>query len=390
MATLVLWIAILRSTWAGVHPFHTQVKATQLSENSAVLLIKTALIASEEYPGLQAGTARLQSNNYTVEVSTSGPTTLEVLCLSRTQTLYWQHYRNLSKLETSLMCCIEGENCTPGLLNLPTELRNSEVYYRYDWNQTSTGLDWTRQCNESGVHSLIIATCSSTISPIQATGNVEIRNPFGYMSGEDYPFLLFYECLSEMYIVLSLLWAFLLFWHRKTAVFMQKWVISSVLLCCLLESLASVEEWRHYNDTGTHSALLIAAVSLLNSWRGSFSRMLMLSMSQGLGVIRSSLGSALRQIIILGGLYFLSNLCYDFALFYTQHNQIPAFILLIASLPVACLNAICYYWIYISLVEVKQLLAGQKQAFKLAIYERLVGVLVAAAALAVVCVGVEM
>ena len=390
MATLVLWIALLQSAWAGVHPFHTQVSATQLSKNSAVLLIKTALVASEEYPGLQAGTARLQSNNHAVEMSTSGPTTVEVLCLSRSQTLHWQHFRNLSKLEIPLMCCEQGENCTPGLLNLPAELRDPEIYFRYDWNRTSAGLDWSRQCNESGVHSLIIGTCSSTLSLIQATGSVEIRNPFGYMSGEDYPLLLFYECLSEIYIVLSLLWVFLLFWHRTTAVFVQKWVISSVLLCCLLESLASVEEWRHYNEAGTHSSLLIAAVSLLNSWRGSFSRMLMLAMSQGLGVIRSSLGSALRRILMLGSGYFLANLCYDLALFYTQHNQIPASVLLITSIPVACFNAVFYYWIYVSLVEVKQLLAGQKQAFKLAIYERLVAVLVAAAGLALVCVGVEM
>lgn len=288
------------------------------------------------------------------------------------------------------MCCKAGEQCSADLLNLPIDLRNSETYYRYDWNESSSELDWSCQCKESGIYSLIVGTCSSSISLIEATGTVQIRNPFGYMSGEDYPLLLFYECLSEIYIVLSLLWALLLFWHRSTAVFIQKWVISSVLLCCLLENLASVQEWKHYNETGLHSALLIAAVSLLNSWRGSFSRMLMLAMSQGLGVIRSSLGPDLRRIMMLGGGYFLANLCYDLALFYTQHSQLPASILLATTLPVACLNATCYYWIFVSLAEVKQLLASQKQAFKLTMYERLVAVLVGAGALSLTCVGVEM
>jgi len=384
MAAALLWTALLHCAWGGLHPF-----STQFSKNSAVLLIKTALVSSEEHPGLQPGSARLQSNLYTVEMHTSSPVPVEILCLSRLQVLHWQHFRNLTKLEIPQMCCREGEKCSPDLLNLPTELRNSDAYYRHDWNASGSELVWSCQCKESGMYSLIVGTCSS-ISLIEATGTVEIRNPFGYMSGEDYPLLLFYDVLSEIYIVLSLLWAFLLFWHRSTAVFIQKWVISSVLLCCLLENLAAAQEWKHYNETGLHSVLLIAAVSLLNSWRGSFSRMLMLAMSQGLGVVRSSLGLDLRRIMMLGGGYFLANLCYDFALFYTQHSQLPASVLLATTLPVACLNATCYYWIFVSLVEVKQLLSSQKQVFKLAMYERLVAVLVGTGVLSLFCVGVEM
>ena len=324
-----------------------------------------------------------------MEVTSQADLTLEVLCLSHTQVLQWQEYHQTSKLDMSLMCCHREDHCTPGLFALPSDLQGPETYYRYDWNQSTSALDWTRQCNESGIYALIIGTCSSN-SSLDISGTVEIRNPFGYMSGEDYPLLLFYEGLSEVYIVLTLLWVLLLFWHRSSAVAIQKWVISSVLLSCALESLACALEWRHYNEVGLHSPVLVAGVSLLNSWRGSFSRMLMLAMSQGLGVIRSSLGSSLTHIMFLGGGYFVSNLFYDLALFYTQHSQLPTFILLIATLPVTCLNAVCYYWVFTSLVDAKQLLASQKQAFKLAIYERLITVLVAAGGASILCVCVEM
>lgn len=104
--------------------------------------------------------------------------------------------------------------------------------------------------------------------------------------------------------------------------------------------------------------------------------MLVVAVSLGYGVARPSLGANKLRIIMLGVIYFGFEASLELVTRYAQTNEVAEHWRVILSLPVAVLNAIFYWWIFVALQRTHSELSTGGQAHKLAIYRQFTIVLV--------------
>ncbi|CAM9495184.1 unnamed protein product, partial [Phaeothamnion confervicola] len=157
------------------------------------------------------------------------------------------------------------------------------------WSSLSKPSDGIFKVESTGMYIVLIANCDPEEGVIAIRGASEWMNPYGYLPGETYGCLPFFLALSAIYLALGLAWTVACFCHTRDLLAVQLWV-SGVLLLGMTETAAKYFDYRGWNEDGTrHTGVLVFAI-LMGAAKRALSRVLVLMISMGYGLVKPSLG----------------------------------------------------------------------------------------------------
>ena len=249
---------------------------------------------------------------------------------------------------------------------------------------TSAALKQRYDVSETGEHFLIIADCSpaaSDTAPVFPTGvAVDGRtvwmNPYGHLMGRLYGYLPFYAIMTGVFVIASLVWYVYYVCYYSSIAPIQH-CIAAVLTLCLVESAVWLIDYYQWNDAGNRNVPLIVTAIMLTVSRLTLSRMLVVAVSLGWGVVRPSLGNNTWKLVALGVLYFLCEGGLELVQRYSPLDADAEKWRLALIVPVSVLNSVFYWWMFLSLHRLLSFLDARKQEAKLHIYKQLTAVLLA-------------
>jgi hypothetical protein len=256
-------------------------------------------------------------------------------------------------------------------------MENLERHF-FPLNATSVPIKAKYIVTQRGLQYVRVAVCpSSLFDVVNLEGTMSFRNPYGYLPGVMYGFLPFQTMLTASYIVLDLVFIALLMYHRDVAIPLQYGILV-VLILGTIESSAWQYAYNEMNLTGEPSCCpfpkaLVAAV-LLEMVRKTVSRILLLVVSLGLGMVRPELQRREVIAITVLALFYVSSglsgrvqqstITNDE---YEAEKQPPP---ILALVELVC-NLVFVVWIYAALGNIQKSLEKDHETAKLKMYERL-------------------
>ncbi|KAK6121182.1 hypothetical protein DH2020_045103 [Rehmannia glutinosa] len=193
---------------------------------------------------------------------------------------------DLAKLEG----CKQGEVIrTPSATdkNWPVVLN---VYFR--GKMLSTHMKKNKEVNikKTGMYNLFFITCDPKLKDMRVTGRTVWKNPSGYLPGRMSPVMKFYIFMSIAYAILCAIWVFQYVRYWNDVLLLQH-CITSVIALGLLEMTFWYFDYAYFNSTGTRPVGITTWVVTIGAVRRTVSRILILSVAMGYGVVRPTLGA---------------------------------------------------------------------------------------------------
>jgi len=209
-------------------------------------------------------------------------------------------------------------------------------------------------------------------------------NPYGYLPAMLYHFMPFYGGMSLVYLAAALVWGALNAMHWKDIITLQN-LITCVLAICLLENMVWYFDYVDFNNTGERGSGPLVTGLILTTTRRTVSRMLIMAVSVGFAIVRPDLGQNKQQIILFGAVYFFFQLAAQITIEVSKVHNVDDRWRILLSLPLAVIDAGCYWWVFISLYHLITQLRIREQYSKLAMYKQFTKVLIASLLFAVAC-----
>ncbi|CAF0768134.1 unnamed protein product [Rotaria sp. Silwood1] len=215
------------------------------------------------------------------------------------------------------------------------------------------------------------------ISPPEKTGQdssgldidviVSMKNHRGgYITADEYPALVFYGVMCAIYALFAILWCIWCALYWKELLKIQFW-IGGVILIGMIEKSAFLAEYDTLNKNGYKVHYAIVAAEVLSCLKRTVSRMLVIIVALGYGIVKPRLGPLKQQLLAVGILYFGIATTEGVLRINTKHDETDNKIL-ISRIPLAVIDALIYYWIFTSLVATTRTLRLRKNILKLNVY----------------------
>eukprot|EP01134_Creolimax_fragrantissima_P001203 CFRG1203T1 len=240
-----------------------------------------------------------------------------------------------------------------------------------------------------------VLTIGCTDMPIHS--EFVFKSSTGYLPPDQYPLLVFHGVMSLVYLLIATVWLALTAYYWRDILKLQYW-ISAVILLSMLEMAMFYGWYEHSNLSGQGSKFLLGCSVFVMVAVLTISRMLVLIVCMGYGVVKPHLGEEMKKIIMFGIVYFLTAIIYWEA-FYMQHahalslsvdeNHRLQIIEFIFALPLSLLNAVCVIWIIMCLQTTKAQLKIRNQMVKYQMYNQFFYVLAVAALASVAAMVVQ-
>jgi hypothetical protein len=202
-------------------------------------------------------------------------------------------------------------------------------------------------------------------------------------------FISFYAFMSLAYGLLGLLWFFQYVRHWKDILQLQN-CISAVIALGMSEMAVWYFEYLNFNGTGMRPMAITMWAVTLGAVKKTVSRLLILVVSMGYGVVRPTLGGLTSKVMLLGGTYFLAAESLDVVENVGTINDPPGKERLFLVLPVAMLDAFFILWIFTSLSKTLERLQARRRFAKLELYRRFTNSLAVAVVVSVLWIGYEL
>jgi hypothetical protein len=236
--------------------------------------------------------------------------------------------------------------------SLSTHLANIQVYIK-----------------KTGMYNLFFVSCDPELSGLAMSGKTIWKNPKGYLPGRMAPLMKFYIIMSLAYLLISLIWLsqYVRFWKD---VLQLQHCITVVIALGLFEMTLWCFEYAHFNDTGTRPVVITTWVVTVGAIRRTLSRVLILCVSMGYGVVRPTLGGLTTKVLLMGVTYFLASELLNITEFVGTINDVAGRARVILVLPNAFLDAFFILWIFTSLSKTLEQLQDKRSSVKLDIYRK--------------------
>lgn len=220
---------------------------------------------------------------------------------------------------------------------------------RFGRNSLSTKIKPTEvNITKTGMYNLFFISCDPNLKGLLMSGKTIWKNPSGYLPGRVAPLLNFYIIMSLAYVLLSLIWfsQYIKFW--KDILQIQN-CITLVIVLGLFEMALWYIEYSNFNGSGMRPVGITTWVVTVGAVRKTLSRLLILSVSMGYGVVRPTLGGLTAKVLFLGVTYFLASELLDITENVGTISDIAGKARLFLVLPDAFLDAFLILWIFTSL-----------------------------------------
>jgi hypothetical protein len=145
--------------------------------------------------------------------------------------------------------------------------------------------------------------------------------------------------------------------------------VTVVLALGMMEMALRYFDFAQFNRFGTRGGGLMFMSSILHTCKQTVSRLLVLVVSMGFGIVKPTLGDAFNTVVGLGGLFFFFSVVqrlYELS----SHTSAITFMQYVTMLPVAALDLVFFFWIFRSLTDVIAQLETREQGVKLQLYKR--------------------
>lgn len=146
--------------------------------------------------------------------------------------------------------------------------------------------------------------------------------------------------------------------------------ITAVILLGLLEMLFWYLDYANFNHTGMRPLALTTWVVTIGALRKTVSRILILCVSMGFGVVKSTLGGLTSKVLLVGVTYFIASEILDIAEHVGIIDDMSGRSKLFLVLPDAFLDAFLILWIFTSLSKTLEQLQMKRTSVKLEIYRK--------------------
>ena len=226
---------------------------------------------------------------------------------------------------------------------------------------------------ESGSYVVIYANCNEHGREIWVQGESVWKSKHGYLPGELYGFMFFYTIITLLYFALLLWYGVSMYVNEESRIEIEKWIFLSICLG-LLEMIFRTGDYYVWNADGYRSSFIIWIGVLAGTVKQGVSRCLIVMVSLGWGVVRDTLGSQMRVIIVLGALYIGVSAVRDLMIVFaiedlntlSFENEEKIFdVVKILTLVVSAINVIFIMWILDALNNTMLYLENMNQSRKL-------------------------
>ncbi|KAL2906896.1 Transmembrane protein 87A [Bienertia sinuspersici] len=236
--------------------------------------------------------------------------------------------------------------------SLKTRMRRQEVYV-----------------SKTGMYNLFFISCDPKLEGLVMNGRTVWKNPDGYLPGRMAPSMNFYVFMSLAYLLLSSVW-FFQYWRFWNEVLQLQHCITAVVALGLFEMFFWYLEYANFNSTGIRPVVLTTWVVTLGAARRTLSRLLILSISMGYGVVRPTLGGLTSKVLVIGATYFLATELLNITEYVGTINDVSGRARLLFVLPDSFLDAFLILWIFTSLSKTLEQLQAKRSSVKLDIYRK--------------------
>lgn len=208
-------------------------------------------------------------------------------------------------------------------------------------------------------------------------GGVTFRNPYGYLPAELYGFLPFEGSRMAAFIIFMFFFVFLWWTHRDTTLALHHGILA-VVVFATVEATVWFVAYQELNVTGEPYCCpfptKVVAALVLQVFRQTFSRSLLLVVCLGYGIVRPKLlPTEWVAIISVTVLYFITACIAAVAqitLVNDVHGSAPKTVFGY-EMPSLLMDVIFLAWIYLALTSTIRILTEFQQTFKLTMYKQL-------------------
>eukprot|EP00596_Hydrurales_sp_CCMP1899_P000534 CAMPEP_0119040878 /NCGR_PEP_ID=MMETSP1177-20130426/10928_1 /TAXON_ID=2985 /ORGANISM="Ochromonas sp, Strain CCMP1899" /LENGTH=530 /DNA_ID=CAMNT_0007006361 /DNA_START=43 /DNA_END=1635 /DNA_ORIENTATION=- len=309
----------------------------------------------------------------------------EVLMFEEPKEKPWMEY-----WPNKQFCCtndmVTAGDCFPEQMNkliVPLELpgaflRSVAVVSGVPKTLSEDGTVAHHEISKSGVYVLFMGICDPKSAPVSISGSINSLDPYGYLPADLFGNLPFYGALSIVYGVVGVIWLVYCIIYSDNLMAIQGW-ITTVLALGMIETAILFQHYLSWNDFGYPAPAVTFLALLFGVMKRTVSRMVVLLVALGYGVVRPTLGEDMRKVIYLGCAYFFLSLTYTVISSLPQSNRkaddseydlisLTVFIL-------AGIDTTFYIWIFSSVHNLLISLALRKQASKYILYRNFRNVL---------------
>ncbi|KAM4041773.1 transmembrane protein 87B [Anomaloglossus baeobatrachus] len=271
----------------------------------------------------------------------------------------------------------ETFNCGPDMQSFP--LHNKKFSASEDLQKQksvplrSKGLDVVAQTLQDGPHAFVVQVSSdSKDQKWSLTVSTSMEGPHGYISASEWPLMIFYMVMCIMYIVLGLMWLVWSACYWKDLLRIQFW-IAAVIFLGMLEKAIFYAEYQNINSTGVSSPGLLIFAELVSAVKRTLARLLVTIVSLGYGIIKPRLGAVMHRVVGMGVLYLAFAIVEEvMRVIGTKESDL----VLLASIPLALLDSMLCWWIFVSLAQTMKTLKIRKKAVKYSLYRHFTNTLI--------------
>ncbi|KAK4403463.1 Transmembrane protein 87B [Sesamum angolense] len=247
----------------------------------------------------------------------------------------------------------------------------------------------TIEINKTGMYYLYFVFCDPELKGTVISGRTVWRNPEGYLPGRMAPLMTFYGLMSLAYIALGLLW-FLRFVQHWKDIIKLHYQITAVIGLGMCEMALWYFEYANFNATGSRPIGITLWAVTFSAIKKTVSRLILLVVSMGYGVMRPTLGGITSKVIFLGVVYFVASEALELVEHLGNINDFTGKTRLVLVLPVALLDACFILWIFSSLSKTLEKLQIRRSMAKLELYRKFTNALAVSVLLSVAWIGYEL
>jgi hypothetical protein len=233
--------------------------------------------------------------------------------------------------------------------------------------------------NTEAWHNVAFQLCDSEIVDPKAhvDGSVTFKNPYGYLPAELFGFLPFEGVRTAMFALFGCYYFYQYCKHRASTLPLHKATLV-VFLIAFVEAGGWFVAYEAINESGTPyccpfpTTVVVALV--LQVFRQTFSRMLLLVVCLGYGIVRPRLlTSEWVAVTVITTLYFIGAIVAhvsEIVMVHDVHDDSPENVLT-WQVPAMILDVVLLSWIYLALGSTIRILTEFKQTNKLKLFTSL-------------------
>lgn len=256
-------------------------------------------------------------------------------------------------------------------------------------NEETTMVVQRVEINRTGMYYLYFMFCDPELSGTIISGRTVWRNPEGYLPGKMAPLMTFFGLMSLAYLGLGVVW-FMWFVKYWKDIIQLHYHITAVIGLGMCEMALWYFEYANFNATGSRPMGITLWAVTFSAVKKTVSRLLLLVVSMGYGVVRPTLGGITFKVLLLGLTYFFFSEALGLFENLGNIDDLTGKARLFLVLPVSLLDACFIVWIFSALSLTLEKLQIRRSMVKFALYRKFTNSLAISVLLSIAWIGYEL